>query len=60
MQAAAHMVSILATKGTELIPKAPVNATMRALGGWKLGPDATQIAELEALGEKHLGCGHDI
>jgi hypothetical protein len=48
--------------GTRLIPKSPpINATM--LAGIRMrdvGPNAVQIAELEALGERHLGCGHEI
>ncbi|RYP11817.1 hypothetical protein DL765_007583 [Monosporascus sp. GIB2] len=60
-QAAAHMVATLAMKGTELIPKAPVNATMfNHVKSRSLMWDHIAIEELEALGERHLGCGHEI
>ncbi|KAF2631152.1 aminopeptidase-like protein Y [Macroventuria anomochaeta] len=57
-KAAAHVLSILATKGHEIIPKSPVNATMlttRSLGGielpWTVPTD----------GERHLlTCGQEV
>lgn len=54
------MLSVLSMKGTELIPKTPVNATMAAIRMRDIVPDIVRIEELEALGERHLGCGHDI
>ncbi|KAH9907516.1 peptidase family M28 [Xylariomycetidae sp. FL2044] len=60
-KAAAHMLSILAVNGSALIPKVPVNATMSVpLRSRGIGIDSLQIAQLEALGERHLGCGHDV
>ncbi|KAK4223430.1 putative aminopeptidase precursor [Podospora fimiseda] len=60
-KAAAHMLSVLSVDGTKLIPKTPINATMFAeIRTRSIGPDVIQIAELEALGERHLGCGHEI
>ncbi|KAM0335152.1 hypothetical protein ACHAQA_000193 [Verticillium albo-atrum] len=60
-KAAAHMLSILAVNGTEIIPKTYVNATMlNDLRARHVGPEVIDIAELEALGERHLGCGHDL
>ncbi|KAI8304511.1 putative leucine aminopeptidase 2 [Colletotrichum sp. SAR11_240] len=60
-RAAAHMVTVLSLNGTELIPKTSVNATMLShLQTRSLEPDVIRIEELEALGERHLGCGHDI
>ena len=57
-KAAAHVLSILATKGHEIIPKSPANATMlttRSLGGvelpWTVPGD----------GERHLlTCGQEV
>jgi hypothetical protein len=52
IQAAAHVLSILATKGTELIPKSPANATMieRRDIEWTLEEE-----------DRHLGtCGHNV
>ncbi|KAF9876571.1 hypothetical protein CkaCkLH20_05979 [Colletotrichum karsti] len=60
-RAAAHMVTVLSSNGTSLIPKTSVNATMlNHLQNRSLEPDMLRIEELEALGERHLGCGHDI
>ncbi|KAK1671238.1 peptidase family M28 [Colletotrichum godetiae] len=60
-RAAAHMLTVLSLNGTSLIPKAAVNATMLThLQSRSLEPDLIQIEELEALGERHLGCGHDV
>ncbi|GAB1321093.1 Peptide hydrolase [Madurella fahalii] len=59
-RAAAHMLSVLSLKGTKLIPKTPINATMAAIRMRDVLPDIVRIEELEALGERHLGCGHDI
>jgi len=57
-KAAAHVLSVLATRGEQIIPKSPVNATMitsRGLG--ELDIEWTVPAE----GEKHTGtCGHDV
>ena len=56
------MLSVLSMKGTQLIPKSPLlNPT--ALAGIRMrnvGPDIVRVEELEALGERHLGCGHEI
>ncbi|KAK1569695.1 peptidase family M28 [Colletotrichum navitas] len=60
-RAAAHILTVLSLNGTELIPKTPANATMLMhLQSRGLENDIIQIEELEALGERHLGCGHDI
>ncbi|KAK4164048.1 putative aminopeptidase precursor [Cladorrhinum sp. PSN259] len=60
-KAAAHMLSVLSVDGTKLIPKTPLNATMFSeIRTRSIGPDVIRIEELEALGERHLGCGHDI
>ncbi|KAJ0163829.1 Leucine aminopeptidase 2 [Colletotrichum tanaceti] len=60
-KAAAHILTVLSLNGTALIPKTSVNATMLShLQSRSLGLDIIQIEELEALGERHLGCGHDI
>ncbi|GJC88884.1 leucine aminopeptidase 2 [Colletotrichum liriopes] len=60
-RAAAHILTVLSLNGTELIPKTLVNATMLThLQSRSFEPDVIQIEELEALGERHLGCGHDI
>lgn len=51
-KAAAHVLSILATKGTELIPKSPANGTMveRRDIEWTLDDQ-----------DRHLGtCGHNV
>ncbi|CBX93668.1 hypothetical protein IAQ61_003559 [Plenodomus lingam] len=57
-KAAAHVLSILATKGTELIPQSPVNASMitsRGLVG--IEPQWTVPVE----GDDHSStCGHEI
>lgn len=55
------MISILSMKGHELIPKTPVaHADLGVLRTRDLGPGFVDIEELEALGERHLGCGHDL
>lgn len=55
------MLSILSVDGTKLIPKTPLNATMFSeIRTRSIGPDIVRIDELEALGERHLGCGHEI
>lgn len=60
-KAAAHMLSVLSVDGTKLIPKSRLNATMFAeIRMRDVGPDVIRIEELEALGERHLGCGHEI
>lgn len=60
-KAAAHMVSILSMKGHELIPKTIVNETSLAMiKRSDFFADEINIEELEALGERHLGCGHDL
>ena len=60
-KAAAHMISILSVDGTKLIPKTPINASMFAeIRTRDIGPDVIRIDELEAMGERHLGCGHEI
>jgi hypothetical protein len=53
------MLSVLSMKGTKLIPKIPITP----LAGVRIrdvGIDVVRIEELEALGERHLGCGHEI
>ncbi|TDZ67613.1 putative leucine aminopeptidase 2 [Colletotrichum trifolii] len=60
-RAAAHMLTVLSLNGTSLIPKTSVNATMlNHLQARDVGTDVLFIEELEALGERHFGCGHDI
>ncbi|KAK8096129.1 hypothetical protein PG999_014151 [Apiospora kogelbergensis] len=60
-KAAAHMLAILSMDGAELIPKTPVNASMfESVRTRSVGPDVIMIEELEALGERHLGCGHEV
>lgn len=55
------MLAELAVNGTELIPKVPTNASMfENIRTRSVDADFVAIAELEALGERHLGCGHDI
>jgi len=56
-KAAAHMVSILSMEGHKLIPKTPINSTMSLPS---LESRSLDIEELQALGERHLGCGHDL
>ncbi|KAK3314366.1 aminopeptidase Y [Apodospora peruviana] len=62
-RAAAHMLATLSMKGTALIPKTTINATMlaeRNMRPFEPEADIVRIEELEALGERHLGCGHEI
>lgn len=55
------MVATLATDGTELIPKFPINGTLQShMKTRSLLWNNIAIKELEAMGERHLGCGHDI
>lgn len=56
-KAAANMVATLAMNGTSLIPKTPINATISLRS---LERRTLDIEELQALGERHLGCGHDL
>ncbi|KAL5118090.1 hypothetical protein ACEQ8H_003925 [Pleosporales sp. CAS-2024a] len=57
-KAAAHVLSILSTRGDEFIPKSPVNASMitsRGLSGMEVGWTAPEP------GERHTGtCGFEI
>ncbi|KAF2643379.1 aminopeptidase-like protein Y [Massarina eburnea CBS 473.64] len=55
-KATAHVLSILATKGHEIIPKSPVNSTMFAERG--LVGREFQLKTDE--GERHLGCGGEV
>jgi hypothetical protein len=59
-RASAHMVSLLAMQGQELIPKTEVNESTLSVRSLLRGHSVLNIEELEALGERHLGCGHDI
>ncbi|KAK4149358.1 leucine aminopeptidase 2 [Chaetomidium leptoderma] len=61
-QAAAHMLSVLSMTGTQLLPKSPpINATeLASIRMRDVGSDVIRIEELEALGERHLGCGQVI
>ncbi|KAK7189369.1 hypothetical protein DPSP01_005941 [Paraphaeosphaeria sporulosa] len=55
-KAAAHVLSILATRGTEFIPKSPINATMTARG--LMGRDIEWTIDEE---DRHLGtCGNNV
>jgi hypothetical protein len=57
-QAAAHVLSILSTRGEELIPKSPVNTSMITSRGL-IGIEPIWIAPEE--GERHLStCGHEV
>jgi hypothetical protein len=57
-QAAAHVLSILSTRGQDFIPKSPVNASMITARGLT-GIDIQWTAPSE--GEKHVGtCGHNV
>ncbi|KAE8828565.1 hypothetical protein PTNB73_06303 [Pyrenophora teres f. teres] len=56
--AAAHVLSILATRGEEIIPKSPVNASMITNKGI-MGVEPVWTVPGE--GEMHLAtCGHDV
>ena len=55
-QAAAHVLSILATKGTEIIPKSPVNSTMIT----SRGLIGKEIEFFIPEGERHLDCGGEV
>lgn len=56
-KAAAHVLSILATKGEQLIPKSSANLTITERGIIGVEPLWTVPAE----GEQHLAtCGHDV
>jgi hypothetical protein len=59
-KAAAHMVSILSMEGQDLIPKTIINETLSLRSLYGRGASVLNIEELEALGERHLGCGHDL
>lgn len=60
-EAAAYVLAELAVNGTELIPKVLTNASVfENIRTRSVDADFVAIAELEALGERHLGCGHDI
>jgi hypothetical protein len=56
------MLSILSMKGAQLISKgAPIdNDNFASIRMRDVGPDVFRIQELEAMGERHLGCGHEI
>ncbi|KAF2273653.1 aminopeptidase-like protein Y [Westerdykella ornata] len=57
-KAAAHVLSILATRGQEIIPKSPVNASMISSRGLIPRQDIKWTVE---EGERHLAtCGNDI
>ncbi|ORY19687.1 aminopeptidase-like protein Y [Clohesyomyces aquaticus] len=56
-KAAAHVLSILATKGQDIIPKSPVNGTMISSRGLV----GSEIEWTTMDGDQHLGtCGHDV
>ncbi|CAI6335839.1 unnamed protein product [Periconia digitata] len=54
-KAAAHVLSILATKGHEIIPKTPQNATVSARGLMGREIEYTLVD-----GERHVGCGGEV
>lgn len=56
------MLSILSMKGAQLIPKGtPIDdENFASIRMRDVGPNAFRIDELEAMGERHLGCGHEI
>ncbi|KAK3689398.1 aminopeptidase Y [Podospora appendiculata] len=60
-RAAAHMLTVLSLNGTALIPKTLTNATtLASIRMRDVASDVINIEELEALGERHLGCGHEV
>ncbi|KAK5636123.1 hypothetical protein RRF57_011835 [Xylaria bambusicola] len=60
-RAAANAIAILSTDGPRIIPKTIVNATVaNALRTGMFGVDTIDFEDLSALGEAHLGCGHEM
>ncbi|KAF2467161.1 aminopeptidase-like protein Y [Lindgomyces ingoldianus] len=56
-KAAAHVLSVLATKGEQIIPKSPVNSTTIT----SRGLTRTEIEWTTMEDDKHLAtCGHDV
>jgi hypothetical protein len=56
------MLSILSMKGAQLIPKGtPIDDdNFASIRMRDVGPDIFRIDELQAMGERHLGCGREI
>ncbi|KAI0505452.1 peptidase family M28 [Xylaria bambusicola] len=60
-RAAANAIAILSTDGPRIIPKTIVNATVaNTLRTGVYGVDTIAFEDLSALGELHLGCGHEM
>ncbi|KLU82222.1 leupeptin-inactivating enzyme 1 [Magnaporthiopsis poae ATCC 64411] len=60
-RAAAHQLTVLSVNGTSLIPKTLVDETKLAeVRKRTLMPSFMQLEDLQAMGETHMGCGHDI
>ncbi|KAJ2994664.1 hypothetical protein NUW58_g1496 [Xylaria curta] len=60
-RAAANAIAILSTDGPRIIPKTTINATIA--NTWRanaFGAETAALGDLGALGELHLGCGHEI
>ncbi|KAL8297750.1 hypothetical protein RB600_002665 [Gaeumannomyces tritici] len=60
-RAAAHQLTVLSLNGTSLIPKTLVDESKLAeMRKSTLMPTFMQLEDLQAMGETHMGCGHDI
>ncbi|KAI1145320.1 peptidase family M28 [Nemania diffusa] len=60
-RAAANTIAILSTDGPNLLPRTTINATMADT--WRAaaaGADPFPLGDLVAVGETHLGCGHEV
>ncbi|RWA10240.1 hypothetical protein EKO27_g4885 [Xylaria grammica] len=60
-RAAANAIAILSTDGPRIIPKTIINATITDT--WRTAAfnvDTIDFDNLGALGETHLGCGHEV
>ncbi|KAI0400625.1 peptidase family M28 [Xylaria palmicola] len=60
-RAAANAIAILSTDGPRIIPKTKINAA--AAEAWRtnvFGVDTIDMMAFGAIGETHLGCGHEM
>ncbi|KAI1196796.1 peptidase family M28 [Nemania serpens] len=60
-RAAANAIAILSTDGPRILPKTKINATMADT--WRIAAFATDTlapGDLDAVGETHFGCGHEV
>ncbi|KAI3336260.1 peptidase family M28 [Ustulina deusta] len=60
-RAAANAIAILSTDGPHIIPKTTINATIA--NTWRTSAfnvDTIAFEDLGAIGESHLGCGHEV